>query len=233
MRSLGLIGVILENNVVAFFLPILFSYLMGSLNFSILISRFFGEKKDIRSLGSNNAGFSNMLRSVGIVPSILTFVGDFTKGVISMFFGSWFYLRADFPHKELYTFLMLVELSCCVGHMYPCFFNFKGGKGILTTWACICFVDWKIGLCLIFIFLITLILSKIISLSSITVTVFYPILVFIFSNNFSFENISFIPLLISSAVSLLIISKHKDNIKRLIAKEEKKIGVAKKNKNKN
>ena len=95
---------VFENNVISFCIPLLFSYLMGSLNFSILISRFFGEKKDIRSLGSNNAGFTNMLRSVGILPSILTFLGDFSKGVISMCFGSYFYLHTNLPNKELYLF---------------------------------------------------------------------------------------------------------------------------------
>ena len=231
MRNLILIKFVLENNIVSFLLPLLFSYIMGSLNFSILISRFFGEKKDIRSLGSNNAGFTNMLRSVGVLPSVLTFAGDFIKGVISMCFGSYFYMHTNLPHKELYSYLMLVELMCCVGHIYPCLFKFKGGKGILTTWACIFFVDWKIALCLISIFLITLILSKIISLSSIVVSLSYPILVFLFSNNFSFEKISFIPLLISFVVSFLLILRHKDNIKRLVEKKEQKIGVAKKHKN--
>lgn len=222
---------VFENNVISFCIPLLFSYLMGSLNFSILISRFFGEKKDIRSLGSNNAGFTNMLRSVGILPSILTFLGDFSKGVISMCFGSYFYLHTNLPNKELYLFLMLVELTCCIGHIYPCFFKFKGGKGILTTWSCIFFVDWRIAVCLILIFLTTLILSKIVSLSSIIVTLFYPLLVFIFSNNFSFKKISIFPSLISFIVSFLIISKHKNNIKRLIEKKENKIEISKQNKN--
>ena len=200
------------------------SYLMGSINFAILLSKFFS-KKDIRNLGSGNAGFSNMLRSVGVLPSVITFLGDFAKGAISMIFGILVCKKFHYEYLGTYLFLMIVELFCCLGHMFPCFFKFRGGKGILTTWACIFFVDWRVAIILISIFLISLTISKIVSLSSIIVSVSYPLLVCVF-NKIRLD-ISIVPFIISLLVSLMIIIRHKDNIIRLIHREEKKINLNK------
>lgn len=199
------------------------SYLLGSLSFSIIISKNFSQKKDIRSLGSNNAGFSNMLRNFGFLPALFTFIGDFSKGIIAIYISDIIFENFDVLIKNKILFLLLSCFFCCLGHMWPCFFKFNGGKAILTTWACNFLIDFKISLGLIIIFLIILILSKIISLSSICAAVAYPILVFIFEKNtckYAF--------LVALILSILIIFKHRTNIKRLIRNEEKSIKICKK-----
>lgn len=206
-----------------FAMAMIISYLLGSLSFSIIISKNFSQKKDIRSLGSNNAGFSNMLRSLGFFPALFTFIGDFMKGITAIYISSIIFENFDVFTKNKIFFLTFSCFFCCLGHMWPCFFKFKGGKGILTAWACIFFIDFRISLVLILIFLIVLALSKIISLSSICAAVSYPILVFIFEKNtcqYAF--------LIALMLSLLIIFKHRTNIQRLIKNEEKTIKINKK-----
>ena len=195
-------------------LTLLTSYLIGSANFSIIISKFY--KKDIRTMGSGNAGFSNALRSFGILFSILTFIGDFIKGVLSIYLSKILLSKCDITNET--TFLVLVGFFCCLGHMYPCFFKFKGGKGILTAWAFNLLISWKIFLTLIIIFLIIFLIFKIISLASISAAVIYPISTLIFTNSISSFAISLI-------LSAIIIIKHKSNIKRLIEGKENKISI--------
>lgn len=190
------------------------SYLLGSANFSIIISKFY--KKDIRKMGSGNAGFSNALRSFGVLVSILTFIGDFIKGFLSICLGKILISKCNVTDETM--FLFLVGFFCCLGHMYPCFFKFKGGKGILTTWAFNLLISWKIFLTLIITFLIIFLIFKIISLASISAAVIYPISTLIFTNSIS----SFV---ISLILSIIIIIKHKSNIKRLIEGKENKISI--------
>ena len=192
------------------------SYLLGSANFSIIISKIY--KKDIRKMGSGNAGFSNALRSFGILFSILTFIGDFVKGVLSIYLSKVLLSKCDVTNET--TFLILVGFFCCIGHMYPCFFKFKGGKGILTTWAFNLLINWKIFLALIITFLIVLLISKIISLASVSSAVVYPIYTLIFTS-------SVLSFAISLILSVIVIIKHKSNIKRLINGEENKISAKK------
>ena len=204
----------------------MFSYFLGGINFSIIISKFTGNKKDIRSMGSQNAGFSNVLRSLGVLPAVMTFVGDFLKGVACTLVGKFFITQCDIPSENEFLFLFLLGLSCCIGHMWPCWFRFKGGKGILTTWSFSLFLDWRIFVSLIAVFLIVLLLFKIISLSSIVSAFVYPLLVFIFTND-----LSKISHLVSSIVSIfwasLVIIKHRSNIKRLSLGLENKININK------
>ena len=206
-----------------FILAMIISYLLGSLNFSIIISKNFNQKKDIRNLGSKNAGFSNMLRNFGFLPALFTFIGDFIKGIVAIYVSNFIFENFSIFIKNKIFFLILSCFFCCLGHMWPCFFKFKGGKAILTTWACNFLIDFRISLFLILIFLIILILSRIISFSSICAAISYPILVFIFEKNtcqYAF--------LVALILSVLIILKHRTNIKRLINNEESKIKINKK-----
>lgn len=200
------------------------SYFLGGINFSIIISKFTGKKQDIRCLGSQNAGFTNALRSLGILPAIMTFLGDFVKGMACSLIGKSLIYKCGINSDYKFLFLILLGFFCCLGHMWPCFFGFKGGKGILTTWAFSLFLDWKIFVSLISIFLIVMFLYKIISLASIISAIAYPILVFIFTNNLTFSShmISSIVALIWSSI---IIIKHRSNIQRLISGDESKIKI--------
>lgn len=200
------------------------SYFLGGINFSIIISKFTGNKQDIRSLGSKNAGFTNALRSLSISSAIITFIGDFLKGMCCTLIGKSLVSKCGIKSNDEFLFLILMGFFCCIGHIWPCFFKFKGGKGILTTWAFCLFLDWRIFLSLIIIFLIVFFSRKIMSLASIISAISLPILVFVFTYNNNFHIVSSIVSLIWSGV---IIIKHKSNIKRLIAGAESKIRINK------
>ena len=205
---------------------LLTSYILGGINFSIIISKFVGQKKDIRALGSNNAGFSNALRSLGVAPAVFVFIGDFFKGVLSVFLSKLFCEKCGFSGDEGILLLAVSGLFCCLGHIWPCFFKGKGGKGILTTWSCSLLIDWKVFICLILIFIIVLISFKIISLASIISAISYPILYFFFTQDYT-QEIHVSVTLISLILASVVLFSHRSNIKRIFLGQEKKITIHK------
>lgn len=218
-------------------LSMVISYLLGSISTSIIITKIV-TKKDIRSEGSGNAGFTNVLRSVGKVPAILTFVGDFVKCVIAVFIAWFIFCTIDvdiISKKELIGYAGYLAGICCVlGHLYPCYFGFKGGKGVVTTAAMMLLIDWRTFIVLFVVFVIVFILTKTISKSAITATSLYPFVTFGITYLFDYNwhsNVSFeytiVTTIISLGIGLLVIIKHKENIKRIIAGTEKKITAKK------
>lgn len=213
-------------------------YLLGSISFSIIITRFFERKADIRTMGSGNAGFTNVLRSVGKLPAILTFVGDFGKGVLAVALGrsmfQWFSQAGAASYMELQYGAYLAGVACLIGHLFPCYFGFKGGKGVLTTAAMMLLIDWRVFLIECFIFLLIFLFSKIISLSSIVAALLYPITTFcvVFFLDFlpnqnvqALVNLSYVIIttVITTCVAAVVIAKHHSNISRILSGEEKKI----------
>ena len=123
--------------LVPFFINIIIAYLMGCINSSILVAKVLNVKQDIRTMGSGNAGFTNTLRTVGKKAAILTFLGDFTKGILAVWISIkiCFLISGTCDLMTIKLFAYSAALACVIGHIYPCFFGFKGGKGILTAWA--------------------------------------------------------------------------------------------------
>lgn len=219
------------------------AYLLGSINFAIIITKIVDKKKDIREMGSGNAGFTNVLRSVGKGPAVFTIVFDFLKAIIAVIIGGLLFSTilsdgsvqsAEFSAYGKY----LAGLCCIAGHMFPVYFGFKGGKGVVTTAALMAVADWRVFLVVLGIFAIVFVCSKIISLSSLTGAVCYPIATFLFlcfvdyRPNLGTENAySLFYVIISSLFTLLIglcvIIKHKSNIQRLLNGTEKKITAKK------
>ena len=201
------------------------AYLIGSLNFSIVFSKIF-RLRDIRGLGSGNAGLTNSLRVCGVSFSLLVFFGDFIKGLFAVFAGKFLFscFNSNLYEDYYIAALSLISFFCCIGHIFPCFFGFRGGKGILTAWACSLLIDWRIFLSLIVIFLVVLIISRIISLSSLISALFYPFLFLIFLPKIP-EISYWISFLISLVLSTIVIVKHRGNIRRILAGKEKKISV--------
>lgn len=216
--------------VIKFALVVLVSYLLGSLNFSIIFSKGV-VKKDIRESGSGNAGATNMLRTYGKKFALLTMLGDIIKVAIAiiiafLIFGSpvkYLFASPTDPTElqQIMFYKQFAGFFCVVGHIFPVFFKFKGGKGVAACTGMVIMVDWRIALILFVIFVIIVAISKWISLGSITIAIFYPVLLYVFYKNT-------IVTLIALIFAIMVVVAHRQNIKRILNKTENKISFKKK-----
>lgn len=211
---------------------IIISYLLGSLNFSIIFSRLV-TKKDIRESGSGNAGATNMLRTYGKRFAVITMIGDILKVAVAIIItfailGAPMRYLFSIPNdpQEVQNIMVYKEFAgffCVLGHIFPVFFKFKGGKGVAACTGMVIMVDWRIALILFVIFIIVIAVSKWISLGSIVIALLYPVLIYAFYKNL-------ILCLIALLFTLIVIIAHRENIKRLLKGTENKISFRSKNK---
>ena len=202
-------------------------YLLGSINTSIIVGKFFGI--DIRKHGSGNAGATNTLRTLGAMPAILTFIGDALKGILACLVGRYIFGWVIDPSfnpamqgifvETAETGLLVAGLFAILGHNWPIYFEFKGGKGVLTSFAVLLMMDWRIALVLLGVFLIITAITRYVSLGSIVAAFLYPLFTLI--PYFGHDGWQF--LLASSLVAVLIIFRHGANIGRLIRGTESKV----------
>ena len=188
---------------------ILISYLLGSIPTGFLIGKYL-KNIDLRLIGSGSTGATNVLRNVGKWPALFVFIIDVGKGLISVKIAQYY---ADQSLIEV-----LAGISAISGHIWPIWLKGKGGKAVATGLGMFLALSWKVGLASLGIFLIVLAKSKFVSLSSISAALLLPIFMFFNLGNFIHPYF-----FISLIVSLLVIWKHRTNIKRLIKKEESKI----------
>ena len=188
-------------------------YLFGSLNFAIIISKLFYHD-DIRKYGSGNAGTTNMLRTYGKLPAAATLLLDMSKGALSVLFG---YLILG---NTFGTYL--AGLFAVLGHMFPCFYRFKGGKGVATTAVVVLCTNPIVFAILLVIFLVIVIGSKMISLGSVMCMLLYPLLLYRFTSENAKAGV-----LISFLIAGLVIFMHRSNIKRIWEGKESKISFKK------
>lgn len=212
-------------------------YLLGSVNWAIILTRIFKNKEDIRTQGSGNAGMTNVLRSVGKLPALFTFVGDFLKCVAAVLLaGGIVTLLGGAESAEwLLACRYIAGVACVLGHMFPVYYGFKGGKGIVTAAAMIAMTDWRVFLLIIATFLTVFILRRIVSLASIVCAALYPVYAFLVTFFFDFSGSplshnaghSLPYLLFVSACSLfigaIVLIRHRSNIGRLRRGEEKPV----------
>jgi glycerol-3-phosphate acyltransferase PlsY len=202
-------------------------YLMGSLNFSIIVSQLL-YKQDIRKFGSGNAGMTNVLRTFGKQAAALTIVGDIGKGVVAVLIAKWFlsmnlslvaYLQDEVLGMYLAAFFAVL------GHVYPLYFGFKGGKAVSVATGTILAIHPVMVLPLLAIFGIVFLCSKMVSLASICCAVSYPILTFVyyyfFAPNGSLKNL-ITGTLGAFLVGALVVWLHRGNIKRICSGTEYK-----------
>ena len=182
------------------------SYLLGSIPFGYLLTKFF-LKKDIRDVGSGNIGATNALRSGNKLIGYLTLVFDIGKAVIPVLF-----VKINYP--EL---IFLSSLCAFLGHVFPLWLKFKGGKGVATYLGILFVINISYGIIFITIWLFIYFLSKYSSLSSILATLSIPIFLIISKN---FSEVSFFVIMF-----VLIFFTHRENIKRLKNKEEKETKI--------
>jgi glycerol-3-phosphate acyltransferase PlsY len=210
-------------------LSVVASYLLGSINSAIIISRAL-YKEDIRTHGSGNAGLTNMLRTYGGKAAALTLMGDMLKAVIAILFTSIFFGLSYKNGISLSQYCYLSGLSAVLGHVFPIFYGFKGGKGVLvaaTMTLILCPIHF---LTLILVFIIIVVISKYVSLGSIVVATLLPISVCLYIPLACGVKL---PMIIAISLIFLggfVVWCHRSNIKRLIAGNEKKISIGGKKK---
>ncbi len=204
---------------------IIIAYALGSINFAIIISKLW-INKDIRSFGSGNAGATNVVRSVGFVPGLMTFLLDAAKGAVAAQLGFLAFGYLDgfcgFIPINATNGAFLCGTLCQLGHIFPLFFDFKGGKGVATTAGILAILDWRILAVCAIAFAIPFVFTRIISLGSVITAVAMPIAT-IFFNSRALPGDFVIRLLLSLVMAAAVIIRHRENIQRIIKGEEKPI----------
>lgn len=190
---------------------IVLAYLCGSLNFAIIFCKLFG-LPDPRSQGSGNPGATNVLRFGGKKLALAVIIGDALKGVAPVLIAHSLSIDG--------IWLSWVALAAVLGHMYPLFFKFQGGKGVATTLGAILALSWPVGLLVILTWLVIAVLFRFSSLASILSVIGLPIYLLFWQ-----QSHYVLPMIL---LMLIVVFRHRANIKRLLKKEEPKIG--KKNK---
>ena len=193
------------------------AYLLGSISFSIIISKKMAGF-DVRDKGSKNAGSTNVLRTVGKKAAIITLICDCLKGVIAILIA---YIAGKiWTNLDSALLVQLAGIFVVLGHTFPVFFKFKGGKGVATSLGVLLMVNWQIGLiCLVFA-LILMALTRFVSLGSVAAAILFPVLTVFITNNY------LVPgnyIIFGIILAILVIFNHRENVKRLLTGTENKL----------
>ncbi len=217
------------NIVFSLAFTVIFSYLFGSLNSAIIVCRLW-KKKDIRDYGSNNAGLTNVLRVFGKGPAMATLLCDLAKGVIAVVVCRLVVHRAfDVVLFGDVKFIgYIAGIFVMLGHIFPIFYGFHGGKGVLIAATTLIAIDPLTCLFSVVVFAILLAVTKYVSVGSICAAVSYPLFTFINQQFLNSNSDAVLPnTLVAACIGVLIIYMHKPNIKRLINGTENKFGQKK------
>ena len=201
-------------------LLIIVAYLIGYIPTSVWLGRLF-YKIDIREYGSGNAGATNTFRVLGTKPGIIVFVVDLLKGLLAV---NLIYLNPTFPvGSELFTTIQVVYgIAAIIGHVFPIYVGFKGGKGVATLFGAILGISFYPTLIMAGIFFLTLFLTRYVSLSSLLAGISFPVLIITIFDASATSLIIF-----SILIAVLIILTHQKNIERLLNNEESKADLSK------
>ena len=196
-------------------------YLLGSINSAIVVVRLI-KGQDIRTMGSNNAGLTNTLRCCGGLCALLTLIGDLSKGIIAVWLSKFIadLMNAGLPGDGSTKYIgYIAGLFAIIGHIFPLYFGFKGGKGVLVGVASFLVIDPKVFLVLLVVFIIVIMLSNYVSLSSIISASCCPFATFILSYFAEGNTIgrSIFYTLLSLPMTALVVWMHRSNIERLIS----------------
>lgn len=189
---------------------VLIAYLFGSISSAVVTCKLMG-LPDPRTQGSQNPGATNVLRIGGKKAAIITLIGDILKGVIPVFAAKWY----GFDTLSL----SLITFAAFLGHLYPVFFRFQGGKGVATAFGCIMTLAWPVGLALALSWLAVAVIFRYSSLAAIVTAILSPFYMWYFTN-WDYT-------IMACAISALLIYRHSKNIHNLLAGKETKIGKKK------
>ena len=208
----------------AYIIIAIIAYLVGSINFSIIISKRMAGF-DVREKRSGNAGTTNMLRSVGVKAAAITLLCDILKGVVVILIAILIGNIVDGLDDAL--LVQLAGIFVIIGHTFPIFFGFKGGKGIATSLGVLLMINWQIGLiCLVFA-LILMVITRMVSVGSIAAAILFPVLVIFIGQNYIVPVNNWSYLIFSIIVAILVLFNHRENLKRIFTGKENKISFKK------
>jgi len=201
-------------------LALLVGYLLGSVNTAIIVGNMHGV--NLRKKGSGNAGLTNARRVLGNQAAAMVLAGDVLKCVIACVVGYLLCDLADGSHlfntAGLNFGMTLAGISCVVGHVFPAYFQFRGGKGVLTSEVLAFFMDWRIALILLAVFIAIVLLTRYVSLGSVVAGLAFPIISLFFDKEAHF-------IVYGVFVMLLVLFMHRKNIGRLVNGTEPTIGA--------
>ena len=199
------------------------AYLIGSISFSVIISKKMAGF-DVREKGSGNAGATNMLRSVGKKAAVLTLLCDALKGVVAILFA--IIVGAIAKNSDKSLLVQIAGILVVIGHTFPIFFGFKGGKGVATSLGVVLMTNWKIGLiCLVFA-LVLMALTQMVSMGSVGAAILFPVLVLFIHTNYTVSSGSSY-FVYSIILALIVAFNHRSNIQRILSGTENKISFKK------
>ncbi|MDK2978939.1 MAG: acyl phosphate:glycerol-3-phosphate acyltransferase [Bacteroidales bacterium] len=207
-------------HIVVNILITILAYLLGSIPTSIWISRFFFNI-DIRDYGSGNAGTTNTFRVLGTKPGIVVFIVDVLKGflAVNLIYLTDYYIpeSGDYINIQL-----LLGIAAMLGHIFPIYASFRGGKGVATLFGVICAISFYPALIMAGIFVLTLVITRYVSLSSMISGLSFPVLIIVV-----FKETTSSLVIFSLIMAVLMLFTHQKNIERLLNKEEKKANFSK------
>ena len=207
----------------AYIIVAIIAYLIGSVNFSILISKKMAGF-DVREKGSGNAGTTNMLRSVGKKAAAITLICDILKGVISIVIAIIVGNIAKNLDREL--LLQIAGIAVVLGHTFPIFFGFKGGKGVATSLGVLLISNLQIGLiCLVFA-VVLMALTRMVSLGSCAAAVLFPVLTLFINQHYTVltdGKSGRVYFVYSVILAIIVLYNHRSNIKRILSGTENKL----------
>lgn len=213
--------------MIIYIIMAIIAYCIGSVNFSVIISKKVAGF-DVREKGSGNAGSTNMLRSIGKGAALITLLCDVLKGIIAIVISIVIGNIVKDANKEL--LLQIAGVAVVLGHTFPVFFQFKGGKGVATSLGILLMSNWQIGLiCLVFA-LVLMALTRIVSLGSCAAAVLFPVLTLFINEHYTVltegknGNVYFVYSLI---LTMIVLYNHRSNIKRLLNGTENKLSFKK------
>lgn len=197
------------------------AYVIGSINFSVIISRRIAGF-DVREKGSKNAGSTNMLRTIGKRAAAMTLVCDVLKGLVAIFIA--FVAGKIISSTDQALLVQIAGIAVVIGHTFPIFFEFRGGKGVATSLGIILIINWRIGLiCLVFA-LLMMAFSKMVSAGSVSAAILFPVLTIFIGTNYIVEGNYFI---FSVILAAIVLFNHRGNIKKILNGTENKLSFKK------
>ncbi len=213
--------------MIVYIIMAIIAYLIGSINFSVIISKKVAGF-DVREKGSGNAGTTNMLRAVGKKAAAVTLICDVLKGVVAIGIAIILGNIVKDINREL--LIQVAGIAVVLGHTFPVFFGFKGGKGVATSLGILLLSNWQIGLiCLVF-GIVLIILTRMVSLGSCTAAVLFPVLTLFINDHYTVltEGKSGSTYFIYSVIlAIIVLYNHRSNIKRILSGTENKISLKK------